>query len=277
VLLVFVTGHATSFFSCVVDKKFLWRAACSTPLTTTPARSWPRPSACVRDAQAVGGDAAAMSSMWRWQPRRTLLTTLLILVLACCVLRAPAGCEATPAGRGHLASVSATVDLRTASVSPFPHFWKRSFGSGHALLGTRADWREALNRSAVELGLEGIRMHGILDDDLSVCPAKGQYRFYSVDRVYDYMLSLRVRPLVELSFMPRALVSCGGTFENGSEMPACSWAFSDRGSGPGSYRALVQKPDSFDDWYDLVYAFATRMVQRHGLDEVSKWRWEVCK
>jgi xylan 1,4-beta-xylosidase len=217
-----------------------------------------------------------MSSMWRWQPRRTLLTTLLILVLAC-VLRAPAWCEATPAGRGHLASVSATVDLRTASVSPFPHFWKRSFGSGHALLGTRADWREALNRSAVELGLEGIRMHGILDDDLSVCPAKGQYRFYSVDRVYDYMLSLRVRPLVELSFMPRALVSCGGTFENGSEMPACSWAFSDRGSGPGSYRALVQKPDSFDDWYDLVYAFATHMVQRHGLDEVSKWRWEVCK
>ena len=32
------------------------------------------------------------------------------------------------------------------------------------------------------------------------------YEFYNVDQVYDYILSIGVRPVVELSFMPKALV-----------------------------------------------------------------------
>ena len=122
-------------------------------------------------------------------------------------------------------------------------------------------------------------MHGALDDDLSVCPFPGQFNFHSVDLVYDYMLSLGVTPVVELSFMPRALVSCGGTHANGTSMPPCAWAFSatktGAGSGPGSYRGLVHPPDRWSDWHDLVRAFAAHQVQRHGLDTVSKWRFEV--
>ena len=89
-------------------------------------------------------------------------------------------------------------------------YWKRCFGSGHTLLGTRADWREHMARSAVELGVQGLRMHGVMvrtvepsshqrgrsahgdcpfdsvavpmqDDDLSVMPRKGEYHFYSID------------------------------------------------------------------------------------------------
>eukprot|EP01047_Picozoa_sp_COSAG01_P063971 COSAG01_NODE_8383_length_2806_cov_2.432582_5_plen_224_part_00 len=178
------------------------------------------------------------------------------------------------------ALITATLDLASPA-PPFPHFWKRSFGSGHTLLGTRADWRAALQRSVDELGVKGLRMHGALDDDLSVCPFPGQFNFYSVDLVYDHMLSLGVTPLVELSFMPRALVTCGGTHPNGSAMPRCSWAFSATGegeaSGRGSYRGLVHPPDRWGDWYDLVHAFAAHQVQRHGLDNVSKWQFEVWK
>jgi xylan 1,4-beta-xylosidase len=178
------------------------------------------------------------------------------------------------------ALITATLDLASPT-PPFPHFWKRSFGSGHTLLGTRADWRAALQRSVDELGVQGLRMHGALDDDLSVCPSPGQFNFYSVDLVYDHMLSLGVTPLIELSFMPRALVTCGGTHPNGSAMPRCSWAFSATGkgesSGRGSYRGLVHPPDRWGDWYDLVHAFAAHQVQRHGLDNVSKWQFEVWK
>ena len=36
-----------------------------------------------------------------------------------------------------------TVDLtKPASFTPFEHYWKRSFGSGHAALTLRDDWRE---------------------------------------------------------------------------------------------------------------------------------------
>eukprot|EP01052_Picozoa_sp_SAG31_P026641 SAG31_NODE_2431_length_5707_cov_2.157810_7_plen_82_part_00 len=29
----------------------------------------------------------------------------------------------------------------------FPHYWTRCFGSGHALMGTRADWQVGAQRS----------------------------------------------------------------------------------------------------------------------------------
>ena len=90
------------------------------------------------------------------------------------------------------------------------------------LLGTRADWREHLRLAHDELGFTGVRGHGLLDDDMSVMPGQwgsqagtvwGQaspYEFYNVDQVYDYLVSIGVKPVVELSFMPKALVSCGG-------------------------------------------------------------------
>ena len=45
--------------------------------------------------------------------------------------------------------------------------------------------------------------------------------------------------------------------------------------GPGSYRGLEHSPDDWEDWYNLVFATASHMVDRHGLAEVSAWKWEV--
>ena len=182
-----------------------------------------------------------------------------MLALIAVAAAAPAGIEA--AGP----TVSAKLDL-AAETTPFPHYWKRCFGSGHTMLGTRADWRDHMARSAAEIGVEGLRMHGVMDDDLSICPRKGEYHFYSLDLVYDNMLAHGVKPIVELSFMPKALVTCGGQGE-----PECQWSF----GGPGSYRALNHPPDDWEDWYNLVKALARHMVDRHGLAEVSTWRWEV--
>ena len=63
--------------------------------------------------------------------------------------------------------VNVSVDLRDASHSePFIHRWKKSFGSGHAALTLRDDWREHLSRAVAELGLTGVRYHGLFDDDM---------------------------------------------------------------------------------------------------------------
>jgi xylan 1,4-beta-xylosidase len=175
-------------------------------------------------------------------------------------------------------TVQANLDL-SANTSPFPHYWKRCFGSGHTMLGLRSDWQAHMARAAAEIGVQGLRMHGSMDDDLSITPSKGEYHFYSLDLVYDNMLAHGVKPIVELSFMPAALVSCGSRWSNGTAQKDCQWAFG-RGpnaakSGPGSYRGLTMPPDDFEDWYDLVKAVAQHMVDRHGLAEVSSWRWEV--
>jgi xylan 1,4-beta-xylosidase len=42
------------------------------------------------------------------------------------------------------AEVQVQFDLNAAS-EPFPHYWERCVGTGHMLLGTRADWYNHLN------------------------------------------------------------------------------------------------------------------------------------
>merc|ERR1712137_1282328 len=145
----------------------------------------------------------------------------------------------------------------------FPHFWKRCVGSGHMLLGTRSDWQAHLKRAKDELGFVGIRGHGLLDDDMSVMPRKGQYEFFNVDTVFDFLQTIGVKPVVELSFMPYALVGCAP--EN------CSYAFRDN---PG-YKGLSMPPKDFGEWEELIKTLAQHLVDRYGLDEVVSWHFEV--
>ena len=75
----------------------------------------------------------------------------------------------------------ASVDL-LAAAEPFAKNWQRCVGSGHMLLGTRADWQSQLALAVNELGFGAIRGHGLLDDDMGVLPAKGRLEFYNVDQ-----------------------------------------------------------------------------------------------
>ena len=190
------------------------------------------------------------------------------LVLAVLVAPASSSSGAVPlpplAPRANL-----TLDLGAAP-RPFPHYWTRSFGSGHALMGTRADWQTHLQLAVDELGLRGLRMHGVLDDDMSVVTDKGTYSWYNIDRVYDHMLSLGVRPVVELSFMPRHLANCSDCPQQSGNPRQCFYAF----DLAGSYKGLTQPPQDYNDWYLLVRALAAHLVERHGVAEVSQWHFE---
>ena len=62
---------------------------------------------------------------------------------------------------------SATLDF-TLPGSPFRRGFNGCVGSGHALLGLRSDWRQHLAAARSDLGVQYIRFHGILDDDMSV-------------------------------------------------------------------------------------------------------------
>lgn len=67
------------------------------------------------------------------------------------------------------------------------------------MLGTRSDWQAHMARSAAEIGVQGLRMHGALDDDLSIAPRKGEFHFYNLDVVYDNMLEEYVQCQLAMS------------------------------------------------------------------------------
>ena len=172
---------------------------------------------------------------------------------------ASAAAAPSPAMASKLPAVSVTVNGNSAT-RPFPHNWERCFGSGHALLATRADWQAQLQRSVAEIGLRGVRMHGLLDDDMSVTADGHTFAWYNVDRVFDFLVAQGVSPVVELSFMPSALAADKTAF-----------AFGDR----GGYKGITSPPSDYEQWYTLIHALGSHLVARYGRSTLSSWSFEV--
>ena len=90
-----------------------------------------------------------------------------------------------PAGQAHQVSPPGVVDVAvdaSGGGEPLAHKWKRSFGSGHASLTLRDDWRAQAAQAAEELGMGGVRFHGMFGDDMGpVVTAPGVYNFTQID------------------------------------------------------------------------------------------------
>ncbi|HEX6248803.1 MAG TPA: glycosyl hydrolase [Nocardioidaceae bacterium] len=148
--------------------------------------------------------------------------------------------------------------------------WRPMIGSehlSHALstdtTGGRVIGEEltsALRAAHDELGVETVRAHAILCDDLGVytdVDGEPVHDFSGVDRVYDHIRSLGLYPVVEISFMPRDLAS-------------------DPSTTVFDYGAIVSPPKDWDRWHDLVRDLTQHVVDRYGLDEVVEhWSFEV--
>ena len=92
--------------------------------------------------------------------------------------------------------------------------FKECIGAGRANEGLRADWQQQLAIVKKECGFKYIRMHGLLTDDMGVYRedenGTPRYNYQYIDVLYDYILSIGMKPFVELSFMPSALASVAG-------------------------------------------------------------------
>ena len=123
-------------------------------------------------------------------------------------------------------------------------------------LALRADYRAHLALCAQTLGTRYVRGHGLLDDDVGVFWAPGIYSFSNVYNIFDFLLSINMRPIVELSFMPYALAS----------NPAYVGIH---------YRANRSPPSNMTVWADLVQALAQALVTRYGEATVAEFYFEV--
>jgi xylan 1,4-beta-xylosidase len=147
--------------------------------------------------------------------------------------------------------------------------WRPIVGSEHLALLRRgrnehgfdvgAELAEALRLAHDELGVEAVRAHGALLDELGVyreVDGRPVHDFTQLDAVYDRLLDLGLRPVVELSFMPRDLAA-------------------DAEATVFEYRAIISPPRDWDRWGALVADLARHLVERYGIDEVATWGFEV--
>jgi xylan 1,4-beta-xylosidase len=146
----------------------------------------------------------------------------------------------------------------TEAATPLPHFWEHTVGSDHAPVALRADWQRQLQRCHNELGFQYVRFHGLLSDSMgTLAREKGRltYSFFNADEVFDFLLSMGMKPFVELSFMPTALASGNKTVFH--------------------YKANVTPPRDYKQWATLIQKLVSHWVERFGAAEVRKWFFEV--
>jgi xylan 1,4-beta-xylosidase len=148
----------------------------------------------------------------------------------------------------------------TAVGRPLPHFWEQTFGSGRAILALRDNYRKDLADVHDQVGMRYVRFHAILHDEVGVYDEDDAgnpvYNFTYVDQIYDGLLERGVRPIVEISFMPRKLAA--------KEAIHPFW-----------YKQSVSPPKDYGKWDALMHAFAQHLVDRYGINEVAQWYFEV--
>jgi len=190
--------------------------------------------------------------------RRVLQSGAAALASAAAAGATSSAASAAPSAAGPLFD----VDL-SAPGTPLKHFWEGCVGGDHAKQLLRRDFQDQLTTAHRDLGVQAIRMHGVLAPQMSVYstgrPAgwsPNAYSFFNVHQAYDHLVANGMHPYVELSAMPEDMAAPGG-------------------SGIFYYSFLNSPPKSFTDWGALIGAFVSDLVDRYGLAEVRNWPFEV--
>jgi xylan 1,4-beta-xylosidase len=183
--------------------------------------------------------------------------------------RASTTVEATPlVADGTVPTVRLTVDTVAGGIE-LHRPWVPMVGSERLsqllckdLTGGReigAELEQALRRMHDELGVRTVRAHAIFHDDTRVyteVDGEPVYDFSVVDEIYDRLLGIGLRPVVELGFMPRDLAL-------------------DPSRTVFAYGAIISPPKDYSRWASLVRRLVEHLVDRYSLEEVLTWDFEV--
>src|SRR5690349_17476137 len=144
-----------------------------------------------------------------------------------------------------------TADM-TDIKGPRSMTWQDCVGAGRVAEGLRGGWRQQLEDCQREIGFKYLRMHGLLQDELGVYSENPdgtpRYNWQYIDDVYDFLLSIGMKPFVEFGFMPNTLKSSNGKI---------FW-----------WNANVTSPNDYAKWDALITALVQHWTERYGAREV---------
>ncbi len=180
------------------------------------------------------------------------------------VLSRPVRPRTGPAG----AAVAIRVDAGQ-DVGPVARPWRPIIGSEHLAMLLRGpgpggrdvggELADAFRIVRRELGVQAVRAHAVLHDALAVYRETGAgpvHEFSKIDQVMDRLLETGLRPIVELSYMPRDLAA-------------------EPEKTVFDYGAIISRPRDFERWTALVRDLVAHVADRYGREEVRRWAFEV--
>ena len=142
---------------------------------------------------------------------------------------------------------------------PLVKTWKKIMAFGRASEGMREELRNQLRMVQKDIPFEYVRFHGILSDEMMVYNEDStghvEYNFSYVDELIDFLLKNKLKPFLELGFMPEQLAS--------EKIHLFFW------------KANISLPRNMEKWTNLIKSFATHLIERYGIQEVQTWYFEL--
>lgn len=168
-------------------------------------------------------------------------------------LKEEASLETTPTASG--------IEYEVTIPSQCPrlrHTWKSFLTVGSAKMLLYETIREQLRSIQRDIGYRYIKFHGIFSDEMHIYQgtANGSctYCYTYVDQILDFLLSIHLKPMIELSFMPAALAA--------DPAKVC-------------FGYITSPPRALSDWIDLIRSFTRHLITRYGAAEVTSWLFTI--
>ncbi len=90
-----------------------------------------------------------------------------------------------------------------------------------------------------------------------------RYDWTIVDSIVDIYIKRKMKPLMEIGFMPEALSTHPKPYKH-------TWA-----EGGNLWTGWTYPPKDYKKWEELIFQWVKHSIDRYGLEEVKTWYWET--
>ena len=147
-----------------------------------------------------------------------------------------------------------------AEGSPLKHRYRKLLNISGCRSLLYSDIQDMVRRVQKEAPYEYVTLRGIFSDDMMVYTedehGQPQFSFVMLDKVLDFLLSVRLKPFISLSFMPIMLARDSGRF-----------------LAMGHYN--VSPPKDMNKWTRLVRAFYEHIREKYGQEKEREWLYTI--
>ncbi|OOM52948.1 beta-xylosidase [Clostridium beijerinckii] len=123
----------------------------------------------------------------------------------------------------------------------------------HILISENQDMLREMQK---DIGFRYIRFHGLFDDEMMFYSenedGESELCFTYIDLVVDFLLSIKLKPFMELSFMPKQLALD----------PSRTMFF---------INSIISLPKSIEKWTYIIEELIKHLISRYGKKEVESW------
>jgi xylan 1,4-beta-xylosidase len=155
--------------------------------------------------------------------------------------------------------MSIQLDLLSTNPESFKNKQPILIDAGRAASCLRNEIQDQIKSAKKDFDFNYLRLRDIFSDDLFVYYEEADkvpvFNWQYIDIIFDFLLSIHVRPFIELGFMPRHLAS---------KKQFAGWHF----------HPNVSYPKSEEKWSMLVAGFMKHCIERYSLTEVQTWYFD---